>query len=103
VLSGFDRIRVAVAYRLPDGKIVKDYPGDLADLARAEPVYVDCPGWDDDLTGVRALEDLPSRARDYLVVLERELGVPISSVSVGPGRDQMFSGASDAADPWAKR
>jgi adenylosuccinate synthase len=103
VLTGFDPIRMAVAYRLPDGRVVKDYPSDLADLARAEPVYVDHPGWDDDLTGVRALGDLPPRARDYLRALERELEVPISSVSVGPGREQMFSGASDAADPWAQR
>jgi adenylosuccinate synthase len=103
VLTGFDPIRMAVAYRLPDGRVVKDYPSDLADLARAEPVYVDHPGWDDDLTGVRARGDLPPRARDYLRALERELEVPISSVSVGPGREQMFSGASDAADPWAQR
>lgn len=102
VLSGFDPLRLAVAYRLPDGRVVKDYPGELADLARVEPVYVEASGWAEDLTGARSLADLPPAARDYLGLLEREIGVPIASVSVGPGREQMFPGAA-ASDPWTPR
>ena len=103
VLSGFDPLRIAVAYRLPDGRVVKDYPGSFADLERAEPVYEECPGWQDDLTGVRRLEDLPRLARDYVRLLEKQLEVPIASVSVGPDRAQMFDTSRAAADPWVSR
>jgi adenylosuccinate synthase len=51
-------------------------------------VYEELPGWQTDLTAVREVHDLPSKARDYLALLEAQIGVPITFVGTGPGRDQ---------------
>ena len=85
VLSGLERLAVCTGYRM-NGKDVHDYPGHATDLAAAEPVYEWLDGWDQDLRGVRALDDLPVAARVYLDRIERYLGVPIDLVSVGPDR-----------------
>ena len=52
------------------------------------PVYVELPGWRSDLTACREAGDLPQEARQYLAVLEEQVGVPVRFVGVGPGRDQ---------------
>ncbi len=100
VLSGFARLPVAVAYRLPDGRVVEDWPAELgcSALDAVEPVYEELPGWDEDLTAARSLDDLPKAARAYVDFLAERLGVPIVSLSVGPGREQMFD--TDPAVPW---
>ena len=54
----------------------------------ARPVYEDLPGWDEDISGVRSLEDLPKAAQEYVQALEDMSGAPISTIGVGPGRDQ---------------
>jgi adenylosuccinate synthase len=102
VLSGFDPIRVAVAYRLPDGSVVKDYPAELPALGTLEPVYEELRGWQDDLTGARDFADLPAAARAYVRHLERQIETPIASISVGPEREQMFDGESAAAAQWVR-
>ncbi len=102
VLYGFDPLRVAVAYRLPGGRVVKDYPEDHPALAEIEPVYEEFAGWQDDISGARSFAALPSTARAYVRFLERQAGVPIASISVGPGREQMFDGESAKAAAWAQ-
>ncbi len=52
-----------------------------------KPVYEEHVGWTEDVSKVRALEDLPAAARAYIVRLEELIGVPVGIVSVGPGRD----------------
>jgi adenylosuccinate synthase len=89
ILSGLPEVRLCVAYAI-DGRQVTDWPIPLRDLERAEPVYETFPGWTEDLTTVRRLEDLPSNARSYLDALEARAGVPVSLVSVGPERSQSF-------------
>jgi adenylosuccinate synthase len=51
-------------------------------------VYEELPGWQTDLTAAREAHDLPSKARDYVALLEQQIGVPITFVGTGPGRDQ---------------
>jgi adenylosuccinate synthase len=102
VLYGFDPIRVAVAYRLPGGRVVKDYPEDHPALAEIEPVYEEFAGWQDDISGAHSFAALPATARAYVRFLERQAGVPIASISVGPGREQMFDGESAKAAAWAQ-
>jgi adenylosuccinate synthase len=60
----------------------------LGELARAEPVYETAPGWQEPLSGVRRVEDLPDAARRYVEHVEALVGVPVDLVSVGPGRDE---------------
>ena len=66
-------------------------PGQLADLERCRPVYETLPGWTEDLTKARSWADLPAAARDYVTFLGRQIGVPVSIVSVGPDRTQTIT------------
>lgn len=87
VLTGLDELRICVGYTL-DGKRQDTFPADIEQLARCEPIYETLPGWSQDITGVRKLEDLPAEARAYLEALEKHLQVPLGLVSIGPGREQ---------------
>ena len=87
ILSGLSEVRICIAYRL-DGAIVDRWPLTLAELERAEPVYETFPGWDDDCSGVRRIDELPAAARAFVDALEALAGVPIALVSVGPERTQ---------------
>lgn len=87
VLSGFDEIKVCVAYNL-DGQRLEVADADAVSLQRSIPIYESWPGWKQDLTAVRRLEDLPAAARAYLDHLTELCGVPIDVVSVGPDRAQ---------------
>lgn len=90
VLSGIEKIEVCTAYRI-DGQEVKDFPVNADELARAEPVYRTLNGWSQDanfLSQVRAVQDLPQAARDFIQFIATECATPIDVVSVGPGREQ---------------
>jgi adenylosuccinate synthase len=87
VLSGHERIEVCTAYRLA-GQEIKELPVSSTDLARVEPIYRTLSGWSGDLRNVRALQDLPQAARDYIQFVASEVATPIDVVSVGPGREQ---------------
>lgn len=86
VLTGMDSVQVAVSYEDETGRAVTGFPGHLADLERCRPVYKTLPGWTQDVTGARSWSDLPVEARNYVEFLEKQIGVPVSIVSVGPDR-----------------
>ncbi|MCQ1534339.1 adenylosuccinate synthase [Methanosarcina sp. KYL-1] len=89
VLTGLDPVRICTGYRF-NGEGTA-YPPELTEeLAECEPVYEDLPGWEADLTEVKAFEDLPENARNYVMRLEKLMGVPVRYISVGPGRAQTF-------------
>ena len=79
---------MAVAYETDGGQPVREMPGQLFDLERCRPVYKTLPGWSADVTQARNWTDLPREARDYVLFLEEQIGVPVSIVSVGPDRAQ---------------
>jgi len=87
VLSGLDTVKICVAYDL-DGQRIDYYPASLEQLKRCKPIYEELPGWSEDITGVRNLEDLPENARNYVRRVSELVGVRISTFSVGPGREQ---------------
>jgi adenylosuccinate synthase len=87
VLSGFPRIKVCTAYR-DDGETYEDFPPHQSIFHRAEPVYEELAGWDDDISDCRSYAKLPSAARAYVERIAELGGVPISLVSVGPSREQ---------------
>lgn len=88
ILSGFDELKLAVAYDL-DGERLENPPEMLAALQRAQPVYETLPGWQEPVGDVRRWTDLPRAAQDYLERIEALVGAPITTVSVGPERDQL--------------
>ena len=91
VLDGFERIRLAVAYRDPvGGPEWHTVPASTAVYERLEPGYEGLPGWQTDTTACRSYGDLPPAARRYVERLEELAGVPIGYVSVGPEREQMI-------------
>ena len=89
VLDTLDELRIATGYRA-GGETLDDFPGDLALLEQAEPVYETLPGWKAPTSGARRWEDLPENARRYLERLSELTEVPIWYVSVGTRRDQII-------------
>jgi adenylosuccinate synthase len=90
VLSGIERIPVCVGYRV-NGEVVSEMPMTQTDFHHAEPVYEELPGWDEDITTARELEDLPKNAQAYIKALEEMSGAPFCAVGVGPGREQTIT------------
>jgi len=91
VLSGLEEIKVAVAYEDEHGKRIPELPGHVADMERCRPVYETLPGWSEDITKARVWSDLPKAAHEYVRFLSKQIGVPISIVSVGPERLQTIT------------
>jgi adenylosuccinate synthase len=88
VLSGFDELKLCVGYEYDGERLV--YPPDTTErIEKVIPIYESLPGWQEDLSGARTLEDLPPQARAYLQKIEHEIGLPILAVSVGPEREQL--------------
>ena len=87
VLSGLDIVKICVAYDL-DGERIDHYPASLEQLKRCKPIYEELPGWSEDITSVRHLDELPENARNYVRRIGELVGVRISTFSVGPDRDQ---------------
>jgi len=90
ILSGLAEVPIAVAYTI-DGKRTDEFPMTLAELSRAEPVYERLPGWSEDVSQAKRVEDLPDAARRYVDRIEALVEVPVDVVSVGPGRDQTIA------------
>jgi adenylosuccinate synthase len=88
ILDGFDEIRVATAYRLPDGSTTETFPADAEVAEQLEPIYETVPGWSAPTEGVTSENDLPGEALDYLRYLEERIGAPIAVISNGPRREE---------------
>jgi adenylosuccinate synthase len=86
VLTGFEKIPVCVGYRI-GGKTYDEMPMTQTEFHHAEPVYEELPGWDEDISAARSIDDLPKNARRYVEAVESMTSVPISVVGVGADRD----------------
>lgn len=87
VLSTLPELKICVAYEL-DGERTDRFPTHVEKLRRVKPVYETLPGWEQELRGMRKLQELPMRARAYLDRLAELIGRPIEIVSVGPDREE---------------
>lgn len=85
VLDTFDTIKVATAYKV-NGVETNQVPYDT--YAEVEPVYKEFKGWKKDLVNIKKEEELPFEFMNYVRFIEKELGVPISIISLGPDREQ---------------
>jgi len=87
VLTGWEKIPVCVAYEV-DGKRIEELPASQSDFHHAKPVYEYLPGWSEDISAAKTLDQLPANARAYVKYLEEISGAPVSAVGVGQERDQ---------------
>jgi adenylosuccinate synthase len=90
VLTGFEKIPVCVAYEV-DGVVTTELPVTQTGFHHAKPVYEYLPGWSEDISGAKTVEDLPANARSYVRFLEDVSGTRISAIGVGQDRDATLS------------
>lgn len=88
VLSGLETVKICVAYEKADGTRIDHYPASLEQLAQCTPIYEELPGWSEDITTCKTLEELPTNARQYVERVGELVGVNIATFSVGPDRTQ---------------
>lgn len=87
VLSGLETVKICTSYKYR-GEVIDHYPASLNMLAECEAVYEELPGWSEDLSNVKSLDELPSNARHYLERISQLSGIPIAIFSVGRNREQ---------------
>ena len=87
-LGYLDEIPVCVGYEL-DGKQIDEFPT-TPTLEKCKPILKVMPGWKQDIRGITRYEDLPQECRDYVEFIESQIGVPITMVSNGPGREELL-------------
>lgn len=87
-LSGAKELKICSRYKLR-GELVDEFPAPYL-VGEAEPDYETVPGWEEDISGARAFEQLPRAAAEYVLTIERAVGVPVRYVSVGADRDAII-------------
>ncbi|EGL82383.1 Adenylosuccinate synthetase [Caldalkalibacillus thermarum TA2.A1] len=87
VLTGIDTLKICTAYEYR-GQVIEEFPASLKVLSECKPIYEELPGWKEDITGVRSLDELPENARHYVERISQLTGIPLSIFSVGPSREQ---------------
>ena len=84
VLSGFDKI-LACTHYIHGGEKIDYMPYDICSV-KAIPVLEEIKGWNEDLTGIKAVEEIPEKLNAYVKYIEEHIGVPVRYLSVGPDR-----------------
>lgn len=87
VLSGLETVKICTAYDY-NGEIITEYPANLHIIEQCKPIYEELPGWSEDVTAIRTLEDLPENARNYINRILELTGINLMTFSVGPAREQ---------------
>ena len=102
VLTGIDPLQVAVRYLALEGASFEEFPYHQTILHRADGDYVELPGWHEDISTCRSVDELPRNAQAYLDHVADFLGIPVVMIGVGPGRDEMiWTGAAERLRPRA--
>ncbi len=84
-----DQLQVAISYDY-EGREYRTAPNSVAALDKCTPRYQSCPNWTEDISGIRAYDELPEAAQAFVELFEQELGVPITKIGVGPNRNQII-------------
>ena len=87
VLSGLSQAYICTQYTF-DGKRIDYFPANIEDVATCKPVYKEFKGWETIDPKIATFAELPKEAQTYLRFIEKETGVPITLISIGPGRDE---------------
>lgn len=84
-----DTIKICVAYE-KDGQRIEIAPDSAIAIEHSTPIYESLPSWIEDIQSIRVFSDLPKNAQDYIEFIEKQIGVPISIIGVGPDPDQII-------------
>ena len=95
VLTGLETVKICVAYNYR-GETIQEYSASLNAISECKPVYEELPGWSEDITGCKTLDELPENARKYVERVSELTGVPLATFSVGPDRTQ----TNVISNPW---
>jgi adenylosuccinate synthase len=87
VLTGLETVKICIGYKLR-GEVIETYPASLKMVSECEAIYEEHPGWSEDISGAKTLEDLPVNTRNYLNRVSELTGIPIAIFSVGRNREQ---------------
>jgi adenylosuccinate synthase len=87
VLSGFDTLKICIAYKV-NNKMTEEFPSQVSVLDIVEPVYMELPGWKENISLCTKYEELPENAQNYVKTVERLMGITVKIISVGPDRKQ---------------
>lgn len=87
VLTGLNKIKVAVSYKI-NGTNTPVFSPNQTDLINTVPVYETLPGWNEDITAIKNFSQLPKNAKIYVEFIEKQTGLKVTFIGVGPGRDQ---------------
>ena len=92
ILDTFPTIKIATAYLHPDThEELESFPADLDLLGRVKVQYKEMEGWNQSTTGAKKFDDLPAEAREYIDLIEQEVGVKVQYIGTGPGRESMIT------------
>src|SRR3954449_1916185 len=101
VLSGQDRLPVCTKYRSAEGAVFERFPYHQSVLHHVKPIYEDLRGWQEDIDDCRTAPYPREAAREYLDFIAEFIGVPVTLIGVGPGRDQVIWTRAEAETPAA--
>ena len=87
VLTGLEKLQVCVEY---NGVEHGSFPSTLDELSKVQPKYVELPGWTEDISKAKVFADLPVNAQKYVEFIEKQSGIRIEWIGVGPGREDMI-------------
>lgn len=89
VLDKFESLEVCTGYSI-DGKVSEQIPFQMT-RHQITPVLQSFPGWNTDTTQVTSAAGLPEKMKQYVDFINRFIGVNVSHISNGPGRDQIVT------------
>lgn len=87
ILTGFNEVKIAVAYKHPELGILQELPWDTVELTRCEPIYETYPGWMDEIPSTGRIDDLPANAKAFVAAVERHGNTTVLMVGTGPHRE----------------
>jgi len=87
VLNGLKQVKICTHYQLNKKKI-DFFPANIEDVEKCKPIYKEFKGWNTIDKDAKKRSDLPKEAQKYLKFIEKELQIPITLVSIGPGRKE---------------
>ena len=102
VLDALEEIKVCVGYEI-DGERIETFPAVSQDLQKIKPVYETLQGWQSETLGITKIEDLPTKAREYVDFLSNSIGVEIGLISTGPERDQTIILQDSVMESWFQK